>query len=435
MHTTTIRALLLSSHDHAPSPRGPHGRARRPGPRLAASLLLVLTGCDADDLGESGASEGASESSGGAEVEEDELGLGAGAGGLRGGPEFTTDGCFMWSGQTPLASAVDDYPCVEVQAGTFVLTAGIALKPGHTLRGVSAAQSILKAATTWKFGCCDAMVNDKQPGVPGQQPFKVEQLTLDGSGVATYNVCCRDYVLEDSVVMNSRCSAIGAAGTGVTARRNTMLNSGQPTYVAGKQVSCATGNHGGVAEGAAIYSQASGTNLGTIIEDNQIHHSYGPALDVNGAWSGVFRNNVVSDNRAWAAVSLYGASNWIIEDNLISHPADQPPQPYHPHCATGPVGGRSAGIFLCQDTDANNLVTLGNQILNNKTSSFYGILSVGADELKPYWAPRNNTFAGNDVYGSHFGCADDFAPGQWFADKNTWTGNHSAGTSVAPTHF
>ena len=67
-------------------------------------------------------------------------------------------------------------------------------------------------------------------------------------------------------------------------------------------------------------------------------------------------------------------------------PANQPPQPYHPYCATGPSGGHSAGIFLCQDTDANNLVTNNNKILNNSTSSYYGILSVGADELKAYWA-------------------------------------------------
>ena len=116
--------------------------------------------------------------------------------------------------------------------------------------------------------------------------------------------------------------------------------------------------------------------------------------------------------------------------------ANQPPQPYHPYCAAGPSGGHSAGIFLCQDTDAGNLVVSGNVIRGNKTSSYYGILSVGADELKPYFAPRNNTFQNNDVFGSVVGCADDFKPGQWMTDANAWTGNNCAGTpGTGPTYF
>jgi hypothetical protein len=182
--------------------------------------------------------------------------------------------------------------------------------------------------------------------------------------------------------------------------------------------------------------QATGTDLGAVFEDNTIEGSYGPALDINGAWGGVFRGNVVFDNTAWAAVSLYGASDWIVEDNMISHPAGEPPQPYHPYCATGPAGGHAAGIFLCQDTDADNLVTTSNVIRNNATSSYYGILSVGADELQPYFAPRLNEFTDNDVFGSSFGCADDFAPGQWESDDNTWTGNNCAGSpGTDPTYF
>lgn len=143
----------------------------------------------------------------------------------------------------------------------------------------------------------------------------------------------------------------------------------------------------------------------------------------------------LAGNTAWAAVSLYGASNWTIEGNSISHPATDPPQPYHPYCATGPAGGHSAGIFLCQDTDTNNLVTNNNKILNNSTSSYYGILSVGADEIKPYWAPRNNTFSGNNVFGSQIGCADDFKPGQWVTDQNVWTNNNCAGAANTPPSY
>ena len=338
----------------------------------------------------------------------------------------------------PLQAAVDQHDCVEVQAGTYTLTQTVSVKPGHTLRGVSAAQSILKASqSAWTFGCCDSMIADTLPATPEANPFHVQKLTLDGAGVATYNICCRGYVVEDSILENSRCSAIGAAGKGVTARNNQMLYSAQPTNVPGKgSVSCATGGFGGVAEGAAIYSEAKAVNLGTVIDGNIIKYSFGPAMDINGAWGGVFKNNQVSDNTAWAAVSLYGASNWLIQGNTISHPATEPPQPYHPYCATGPNGGHSAGIFLCQDTDTNNLVVNGNTITGNKTSSFYGILSVGADEVKPYWAPRNNTFSNNDVSGSVVGCGDDFKPGQWLTDQDTWTGNNCAGSpNTGPSYF
>jgi hypothetical protein len=364
-------------------------------------------------------------------------GGGAGSGGAGGsGGGFTADGCFKWSGDGALQSAVNAHACVEVQPGTYTLTSGVVMPPGHTLRGVSAAQSVLKASQSqWTFHCCDSMISE---GAGSEQnPFKVQKLTLDGAGVATYNVCCRGYVVDDSVLRRSRCSAIGAAGTNVTAKNNQMLESAQPTNVPGKgTVSCATGGFGGVAEGAAIYSEAKAASLGTVIDGNVIKQSFGPALDVNGAWGGVFKNNTVAENTAWAAVSLYGASNWLIENNQISHPANQPPQPYHPYCATGPAGGHSAGIFLCQDTDVSNLVTNGNKIVGNKSSSFYGILSVGADELKPYFAPRNNTFQNNDVFGSSYGCADDFKPGQWQSDGNVWSGNNCAGSpNTGPGYF
>jgi parallel beta-helix repeat protein len=347
------------------------------------------------------------------------------------------DDCFAWAGETELSDALTQHMCVEVQPGTYELSAGVFLQPGQTLRGIDAATTILKAAATWSFHCCDAIVNDSQPDDPENDPFVVSNLTLDGSGVATYNVCCRGYTVEDAILTSSRCSAIGAAGRGVIARDNIMLDSAQPTNVPGVGlVSCATGGFGGVDEGAAIYSEALAEDLGTLIEGNTILNSYGPAVDINGAWGGTFRGNVVSGNSDWAAVSLYGASHWVIENNQISHPPNEPPQPYHPFCATGPSGGNSAGIFLCQDTDVDNLVTTHNSILNNDTSSFYGILSVGADEIQPYWAPRNNTFIGNDVTGSNVGCADDFQPGQWFDDDNVWTDNNCDGTpNSGPIYF
>lgn len=393
---------------------------------FALALALAATSSCADDEEGLGGSGGSDASAGGS----------GGGGGSGGSSSFTPDGCFKWSEQISLQSAVDAHVCVEVQAGTYTLGSGVVMPPGHTLRGVSAAQAILKAdQAAWKFHCCDSMVSE---GAGAENdPFKLQNLTLDGAGVATYNVCCRGFSVEGSVLRRSRCSAVGAAGKGVTAKNNQMLESAQPTSVPGKgSVSCATGGFGGVAEGAAIYSEAKAESFGTVIDGNVIKQSFGPALDVNGAWGGVFKNNIVSENTAWAAVSLYGASNWLIENNQISHPSNEPPQPYHPYCATGPAGGHSAGIFLCQDTDTNNLVVNGNKIIGNKASSFYGILSVGADEVKPYFAPRNNTFQNNDVFGSSYGCADDFKPGQWLTDANVWSGNNCAGTpGSGPGYF
>ena len=360
--------------------------------------------------------------------------------GDKGDPDFTPDGCFRWPGLSALSlqQAVSAHACVEVQAGIHLLDAPVAVPPGHTVRGVGAKSSVLRAKqSSWGFNCCDSILADTLPSNPAQSPFKVHKLGLDGQAVATYNVCCRGYVVEQSELSASRCSAIGIVGAGVVVRTSSLLSAAQPTAVPGKgTVTCATGGFGGVAAGAAIYTEGKGTSYGSLIEDNTISGTNGPALDINGAWGGVFQRNTVNGNSAWAAVSLYGASYWTVADNTISHPAGEPPQPYHPYCATGPNGGHSAAIFLCQDTDANGLTTNENQILRNKASSYYGILSVGADELKPYWAPRNNTFSQNDVFGSVVGCADDFKPGQWLTDQNTWSGNNCAGQpNTGPSTF
>jgi hypothetical protein len=168
-------------------------------------------------------------------------GQGGGAG--SGGGDFTADGCFKWTEQVSLQTAVTDHDCVEIQPGTYTLKAGVAVAPGHTVRGVSAAESILKASQSdWSFNCCDSLLSDTLPQDPETNPFRVEKLTLDGAGVATYNVCCRGFVAESTILKNSRCSAIGAAGKGVVAKANQMLNSAQATDVPGKGlVSCASG--------------------------------------------------------------------------------------------------------------------------------------------------------------------------------------------------
>jgi hypothetical protein len=415
---------------------------------FVAPLVALLGACPGSEgagpaVDAGGSSGGHGEGAGGAAGSGTTSSGGAGNGGEAGAggdSPFTPDGCFKWpdAAAVSLQQATAEHDCVEVQAGSFLMDNPVPLAPGHTLRGVSAAGATLVAnQLTWSFGCCDAMIADTLPADPEVAPFRVEKLGLDGAGVATYNVCCRGYRADDLIMRNSRCSAIGIVGRGVTVVHSTMQGSAQHTDVPGYGiVSCATGGSGGVDEGAAIYSQGTASDYGSWLEGNSIENSYGPALDVNGAWGGTFRGNTVTANSAWAAVSLYGASGWLIENNQISHPSGEPPQPYHPYCATGPAGGHSAGIFLCQDTDTDNLVTTNNTIRGNQTSSFYGILSVGADELHPYWAPRNNSFVDNEVFGSNVGCADDFAPGQWQSDANSWSGNDCAGSpNTGPTTF
>ena len=51
------------------------------------------------------------------------------------------------------------------------------------------------------------------------------------------------------------------------------------------------------------------------------------------------------------------------------------------------------------------------------------------------WAPRNNFFSANDVFGSIVGCADDFRPGQWLADANIWISNNCAGSPDTPPSY
>lgn len=99
-------------------------------------------------------------------------------------------------------------------------------------------------------------------------------------------------------------------------------------------------------------------------------------------------------------------------------------------------GGRPAAIFLCENTDANNGVTIDNTIEDNAASSYCGILLIGAARVRPYLVPRFNVLRGNNVYDSVVGCADAFRPGQWPDGRNTWAGNKCAGQpNTGPAYF
>lgn len=327
--------------------------------------------------------------------------------------------CFVWSGQITLQTAVNQNVCVEIQPGTYTLTAPVEVPSGHTLRGTNRDTTVVRAVAPWSGNLYAGVINS--PVTVGATVV-VSTFTVDGNSQSILGVAARALEIGNMRIKGARCSGITIVGPNMNIHDNIIESNG---------ASCPT-----APPGAGIYAAGDPSNHAPVIERNTIQNNIGPGLDADGVLNGIFRGNTVTNNSSWAGVSLYGSSGWLVENNTIRHPNTNDVQPYHPACVGGPAGGRSAGIFLCQDTDANNRVTINNTIRNNQTSGWYGILSIGKDETQPYLAPRNNTFTDNNVLGSNYGCADDFQPGQWFTDQNTWTGNNCAGTpNTGPGYF
>lgn len=332
-------------------------------------------------------------------------------------PTSAQTSCYLWSNQTPLQTAVNLNTCVEIQAGVWTISGPITMPSGHTLRGVNRDTAVLKAdASVWPYSPYGSVVQSVS-----SVNVVLSTFTIDGSQASALGAAARGMTIQNMRIKNARCSGVTVAGAGMVIENNIIENNGSSCPVA--------------PPGAGIYAEGTAVAYAPRIEGNTIQNNGGPALDVNGVWGGTFSGNTVTNNAHWAAVSLYGASNWTVAQNTIRHPATSQVQPYHPTCTGGPGGNHSAGIFLCQDTDTNNLVTVNNTIRNNQVSSWYGILSIGNDQSQPYWAPRNNTFDGNNVFGSNFGCADDFQPGQWFTDQNVWTNNNCGGSQNTPPAY
>ncbi|MCA9581663.1 MAG: hypothetical protein KC416_07690 [Myxococcales bacterium] len=78
--------------------------------------------------------------------------------------------------------------------------------------------------------------------------------------------------------------------------------------------------------------------------------------------------------------------------------------------------------MICQRHDTNNEISTNNDIHDNNAASYYGIQLIGNDEEKPYWVPRSNRIANNNLSGSVNACIDDFNPAQWSTGANTWVG-------------
>lgn len=340
--------------------------------------------------------------------------------------------CLQWTNQIPLQDAINANACTEIQPGTYNVPKPVIIPSraaGTIVKGKAGMResTVLVAAAPWQVTIGDGILNV----LPTSGTLTVNGITFDSNNVATYSLVARNMNVDNVVMKNGTCSALGITGKGVTVTNSVIEKSG---------FKC--GITGGVPVGAGIYGEVSPNTDGTfdrflnpVIKNNLIQDNFGPGMDINGVWGGTFTGNTVRNNTDWAGVSLYGASYWTVADNTISHPATSSYQKYHPYCAGGPIGKKSAAIFLCQDTEAYNQLSNYNTFSNNKASSSYGILVIGADEIKKWYAPRINTFTGNDMTGSYFGCADDLKIGQWYNDKNTWSGNKCGSKDGQPTRF
>lgn len=341
----------------------------------------------------------------------------------------TQGNCFEWSNQITLQSAVDSNSCINIVNNTYALQSDVVIDNRTvTINGNGA--TLVAKGEYWALNPSMANKALLRPRTNGR--LIANNLTLDGSNLASYLVTSAhasgSYSLDKMVLKNGACSAIGIFSNNVSVTNSIMNHNGHMC----RPLS-------GVPEAAAIYAQNQPDryHYSPIITGNTITDSYGPALDINGAWGGTFSNNIVSGNTEWAAVSLYGASYWKISGNTISQPATSAVQNYHPYCqpTNAPIKNRSAAIFLCQDTKVAPLLTNYNVIENNSVSGGYGILLVGADELEPWITPRLNTIRNNNVMGSLYGCADDLKLRQWH-DGNTWTNNNCMGKrNTAPARF
>jgi hypothetical protein len=350
------------------------------------------------------------------------LAIGVSSISVLGASKATAATCYAWSGQSPvsLQTAMYANQCVTVAAGTWPVAAQLVVPFGHSISGAGTNSTILKATAPWDFTQMDAVVqsSDERANV------QISNLTVDANHLATYAVGYRGMTVTNVTMKNARCNGVGIVGKNVHISYSTVTGNG---------ATCLNSP-----PGAGIYVEANfvaDKHLAPQIDHNNIYGNTGPGLDVNGAYDGIFTNNHVYDNGSWAAVSLYGSSNWNVSANTISQPVTRAVQPYHPYCNKLPDGAGSVGIFLCQDTDVRGLTTTGNGIAFNRVSGYYGIVSIGADELRPYWAPRDNGFSYNNTYGSYYGCVDDFRPGQWLSSKNSWSNNQCSGPNTGPQYF
>ncbi|OQA19684.1 MAG: hypothetical protein BWY63_01682 [Chloroflexi bacterium ADurb.Bin360] len=331
--------------------------------------------------------------------------------------------CFKWHGQTALQDAVNQYSCVEIQAGTWPTTIQISMPAGHTLTGQETDTTVLRAVQPW-------MGNQQAPGVEavvhnnGQSNVVIKNLTIDANNTATAGIGAhgRNMTVDSVTVKGAKCNGIAIAAAGWVVQNSLIQGNGFVCPVE--------------PPGSGIYIMRQEYDEGIYrpkILNNRLLDNGGPAIDIDGVQGGLISHNIISNNRAWAAISV-NASNWTITENNISHPQGANPRhPGHTECWPTHASILSAGISVCRqpDNDSGGPVQY-TKISGNRISSGHGIRLIGDDESDPTWVPEFSTIENNDLSGSIVGCIDDFEPEQSQPGINTWTGNNCAGTFNTP---
>lgn len=340
--------------------------------------------------------------------------------------EMADDPCVTYSGTgATLPLWVRKHVCVRVPPGTYELDAPIFLPAGHKLTGVPGHRDGTMLRASGRFPIWGEPVESTMIRTAGEGATStVSHLFIYGADRAVRGVCCENVVVDDVRAWNMACDGIVLLENATVRRSDVAWNA--------IHSACPAVSTGG---GSGIYLEVKPGTVGhgdIELEGNVIHENNGMGIDVNGVYFGRIAGNHVYGNTGPAGIGLYEASNWVIEHNTVRHWGGV--SRYHPRCNAGPGGNRSAAFKICQDGGGRSAVN--NTVRRNAFSGPYGILSVGNDELAPYEVPRASTFVDNDVFGSTYGCADDFRPGQWFEDDNRWTGNNCAGTpDTRPTYF
>ena len=219
--------------------------------------------------------------------------------------------CYSWSGQISLQSAIDQFACVKVSSGVWVTTAQLTMKSGHALIGSGRDTTIIRATSPWTGNgqgvpqTAEAVVHDN-----GSSGVVIANITVDASSLSTFGVGAsgQSTSVKNAKVINAKCDGIAIAGPNWSVIDNIIEHNGK---------SCPNGLPG---SGIYVIKNRSENTYAPLIRGNVIRYNGGPALDVDRIYGGTFVNNTVYENAAWAAISLYSASYWRIEDNSISQP-------------------------------------------------------------------------------------------------------------------
>ena len=335
--------------------------------------------------------------------------------------------CFGWHNQIALQTAINQHICVVIQSGIWTTNIQLSIPSGHRILGEGYETTILRAVEPW-LGNGAGNTSEAVLHNNSNTNIVISNITIDANRVSTFGVASNNFTLTSSKIIQAKCDGIAINGSGVNIKNNIVEYNG---------LNCPTD-----LSGSGIYMTKSISNsvpadYSPLISGNTIRYNGGPGIDIDRVWGGSLMNNTISENQAWAAVSIYSASYWTIEQNTIYHPSDTDPvHPGHLTCVGGPQGNHPTAIAICQDTGNSDQASNYNTIQNNQIASWYGIQLIGNDETQPSWIPRYNTIQNNDVYGSVIGCIDDFEPQLGVDGLNTWVNNNCAGKSdTLPLYF